>query len=150
MKPVVGLLLLEVIFLAIWTGVDMPTARETLFNNFIYQTCLSSGVYWWIIFLAYKVLFLFFGVFLAVQSRNFDTALNESKQVALCLYVMLLDICIMIPIGYALMNVPVVTFIVFAFGISLPYLAVTGILFSGNILRIFQVLSSRIFFLISH
>jgi len=136
-KPVIGLLILEVIFLAIWTGVDRPRATDIVFDNAIYKTCLSNGVYWWPIFLAYKIILLVFGVFLAVQSRNFDTALNESKQVALCLYVMLLDVCVMVPVGYALMKIPLVTFIVFAFGISLPYLGVSGILFSNNILRIF-------------
>jgi len=136
-KPVIGLLIVEVIFLAIWTGVDYPKAVPIVFDNFIYMTCRSSGVYWWPIFLAYKILILIFGVFLAVQSRNFDSALNESKQVALCLYVMLLDICIMIPIGYALMQIPLVTFIVFAFGITLPYIGVTAILFADSILRVF-------------
>jgi len=41
---------------------------------------------------------LLFGVFLAVQVRKFDKALNESKQVGLSLYVMLLDLCIMVPV----------------------------------------------------
>jgi uncharacterized membrane protein YgcG len=136
-KPVIGLILLELIFLSIWTAIDMPKRTDVLFNNEIYTTCLSDHVFWWIISLAYKALLLIFGVFLAVQIRNFDTAINESKAVALCLYVMLLDLAIMVPVGYALMTIPIVTFIVFAFGISLPYIGITGILFANNLLRIF-------------
>jgi len=138
LKPVSGLIVVDLAFLSIWTAIDMPKAISVSFNNEVWSTCSSTAIYWWIIFLCYKILFLVFGVFLAVEVRNFDSAINESRQVALSLYVMLLDVCVMAPIGYTLRHIPLVTFIVFAFGITIPYLAVTAILFMPNTLKILR------------
>lgn len=75
-------------------------------------------------------------MFLAIQSRNFPAALNESKQVALSLYVTLIVLIIFAVLGFSLSSFPLVTFILFAAAILICYFAVTIILFIGTIIRI--------------
>jgi hypothetical protein len=150
LKTVGGLILTEILFLAIWTWFDTPHPSRVIFNGSLWSVCATNEFYWWIISLSYKGLMLFFGAFLAYQVRSLDSAINESKEVALSLYVMLLALGILVPIGYLLKEVPMVGFIVFSLGVSLPYIFLTGIIFGPTTLRIFMGKGKKKIKTISH
>jgi hypothetical protein len=129
LKHVGFVVLVEVVYLAVWTGVDRPINTAFVSSNQRFTICYSRNAYWWAIFVAYKAISLIFGAFLAYRTRKYDKLYNESRGVAICLYVMLLDLIVMVPLGFGLSSIPLVVFVVWTTGISIPYLAVTVILF---------------------
>jgi hypothetical protein len=136
LKPLTGFLVIEIVFLAIWTAIDMPTVQYQLFQNQRFAVCAYRNLYWWIIFVSYKSALLLFGAYLAYQSRNFDPAFNESKIVATSLYVMLVDLLVMIPIGFLLSDVPLVPFLAWSLGILIAFLTILVLTFLKPMVRI--------------
>ncbi|KAJ3006306.1 hypothetical protein HKX48_000197, partial [Thoreauomyces humboldtii] len=96
----------DFIILIVWYAVDRPRPQlltdvgNSLYwgcssNNSKVTTALSSTL------IAYNALWLFLGIFAAVQVRNVKSAFNESQHIIPCIYILLLVSIIMLPMNYA-------------------------------------------------
>lgn len=100
-------LLIEVVFLIIWTTVDPPKVRnQNLINNEQQLQCVSSSPVFWIIFISAKGIWLLFGASLAVLTRNVVKEYNESSAIAYAMYNILLLGVIAVPLALLLGEIP--------------------------------------------
>jgi len=99
--------ILEVIFLAIWTAIDPPKVHlmKTVDNTAEYQ-CNTKHITFWIIFLVVKGAWLIFGAVLSVLTRNIAKEYNESSSIAYAIYNNVLLGAIAIPLALLLEEVP--------------------------------------------
>jgi len=98
----------EIVFLIIWTTMDPPQATlSRMINNKKQIQCnCKYEMLFWGIFLAYKCVWLLFGVGMAIGSRNMVERFNESKQVYYCIYNITVVCIICLPLLVLLGNVP--------------------------------------------
>lgn len=81
LRPSGGLLAVQVLILAIWTGIDQPRLYIDFMNNARY--CRSSSyTFAWIIF-AYDGLVMLAGVFFALQTRSVAKRFRDSASIGL-------------------------------------------------------------------
>jgi len=121
-----GVLVIEVIFLVMWSIIDPPTVHQTkLSDGNLQHQCQSHSIAFWVIFLAAKGAWLIWGAILCALSRNIMKEYNESKNIAYAIYndvVLLVIACPLIAIlenqqsGIAVIEVCV---IVLAFSFTL-------------------------------
>jgi len=135
------LLSIEITYLVIWSAVNTPIAKEVedstdSTTSHIICTGDNSNI-WWGFFIVYKALFLLFGVYLTVATRKFATVLNDSKQVGLSIYVITLSLLVLIPISFALKDIPNAVFVLRTLGVCIPFMGVVIVLFVNSIARIF-------------
>lgn len=87
------LLVVQIILLSLYTGIGQPTVqRVVLLNQYsLYDTvCVTQkSEIWNILLLVYAALLLIYGVYLAVQVRNFVSLFNEAKLLAGSIYNMI-------------------------------------------------------------
>eukprot|EP00026_Physarum_polycephalum_P000095 Phypoly_transcript_00095.p1 GENE.Phypoly_transcript_00095~~Phypoly_transcript_00095.p1 ORF type:complete len:2248 (+),score=271.90 Phypoly_transcript_00095:220-6963(+) len=136
---VIGLcLLVEIIFLIIWTVVDPPKLRlhKLVDSSYQYQ-CESKHPTFWIIFCTVKGLWLIFGAVLSVLTRNVTIEYSESKNIAYAVYNDLLLSIIAVPLALALRGVPNGTLIIEVGVIVLAFAFTLFILFYGTLHEIF-------------
>ncbi|XP_019856011.1 PREDICTED: gamma-aminobutyric acid type B receptor subunit 1-like [Amphimedon queenslandica] len=105
-------LIVDVIFLSIWTGLfrfrhGIDTVKDN--NNINYskfEKCECNGFIYLIGTLcAYKGLLLVFGLFLAYESRNVKyTFINDSRFVSIAMYIVVVLIAISAPLSLVLAN----------------------------------------------
>ncbi|RDD36458.1 Gamma-aminobutyric acid type B receptor subunit 2, partial [Trichoplax sp. H2] len=112
------LMAIEAILLTFWTAIDPLKAEKMAAppisdpNRYKYKivhtywvcTC-NYGVYWLIATLILNGIVLLFGAFLAYESRKIKLSeLNDSKQIALCIYNITILCIIIIPISFVIPN----------------------------------------------
>ncbi|RDD35799.1 Gamma-aminobutyric acid type B receptor subunit 2, partial [Trichoplax sp. H2] len=119
------LILMETMVLTTWTVMDpmkpeyriLP--RQTSPNNSfiilvprLLECSCKNFVIWLAIILTLNAFVLIFGAFLAYEARNIKlSVMNESKQIALCIYNVALLCIIVIPISFFLPNTSGETYI---------------------------------------
>eukprot|EP01121_Diplochlamys_sp_Union-15-3_P013982 TRINITY_DN4418_c0_g3_i2.p1 TRINITY_DN4418_c0_g3~~TRINITY_DN4418_c0_g3_i2.p1 ORF type:complete len:409 (+),score=36.95 TRINITY_DN4418_c0_g3_i2:52-1227(+) len=130
--------LIEIIYLSLWTALDIQRSGfPSSTKNLIYVCKSKNDNIWWSVFVAYKALFLGIGIFLSIKTRNFAVQFNDSKRVSLTIYIMMLALIVIAPLSFALSNYAEVTFTFRTVGMALPIFVVMGLLFGGDIFRIF-------------
>ncbi|MCL4419583.1 hypothetical protein M1146_05810 [Patescibacteria group bacterium] len=81
LKIEIFIIAVEIIFLAVWTGIDRPQLLWVVSEfdeNVLLPVCQSENEYiFWGIFLGYKSLFLCAGIFLGFQTRHFQKEVND-------------------------------------------------------------------------
>ncbi|GAM26312.1 hypothetical protein SAMD00019534_094870, partial [Acytostelium subglobosum LB1] len=124
-------LVIETIFLVVWTAVDRPR----VVTNPIYRQgeaqnqCMSTTTAWWYAFCLYKVAYIIVGVFLAYKTRNVVDQLNESKPISLSVYNLTFVMLVAIPIGFLLTDYPTAEIVIQVVSILLAFTATACLLF---------------------
>jgi len=125
LRLVLVICLIQVIILAIWTGVDRlrPIERAHPDDDTIDHTVCSSdnaGTIILGILLTYDVCLLLWGAFLAWKTRKVTLVYNESKSLMVAIYNFLAAFFILIPVFLALQSDPFIRFIL----VSITFLLV--------------------------
>ncbi|CAH1794092.1 unnamed protein product [Owenia fusiformis] len=110
---VVCLLFLDVLFLSLWAGLDPQKVRrrdllkeydentDVLRIPYIYTCEARHKAYWLTAIYSSKGLLLMFGIFFAWQTRKVTlVALNDSKEIGLCVY----NVMVMAAVGVPVVN----------------------------------------------
>jgi uncharacterized membrane protein len=109
LRIVVGMLLFESFLLALWTGLDPPTAalkEDPLSENTLRYVCSSETSIWLAILIVFNGILLIPGVGLAYLTRNVPQEVNESRTVGVSIYTITLILIITIPVLVFLSNFP--------------------------------------------
>jgi len=100
-------LLVEIVFLIIWTVIDPPKAvLVEVVNHKLERQCDSEHVTFWVIFLVVKGVWLIFGAVLSILTRNIVKEYNESSSIAYAIYNNILLGAIAIPLAVLIKEVP--------------------------------------------
>ncbi|KAF2074751.1 hypothetical protein CYY_003939 [Polysphondylium violaceum] len=139
MFTVVGsFVLLESVFMILWTTVDRPEVlAEPIYKSGQAQLqCSSDSMAWWFVFVFYKVFYVVIGVFLAFKTRDVVDSLNESKPITLSLYNLTFVMLIAIPLGFILRDYPTAVMVIEVVAILLSFTATVGLLFLPKVWKI--------------
>jgi len=141
--PVIVSVIVESVFLLLWTLFSPPHITYVdVVNDGIYQTCFDpnseSELIFWVVFISYKTVMLFGGVYLAFVSRKVEKSLNESKHIAWSIYVTGVVVVVFVSIGFILVSSPVVTLLLSTIGLEIPYIFTTVVLFVDPIIDIIR------------
>lgn len=101
----IGLLvLLEIIFLAIWTGVDMPTAEDkiTPYDDQLRAWYCECNDGWWGAYAGIFGAYILVGVIFTVLTRNLPPEFNDSKAIGWSMYNLFLIWVISVGLGFGL------------------------------------------------
>jgi hypothetical protein len=99
--------LVEAVFLAIWTAIDRPKVHLVkVVNHQAERQCDTDNVTFWVIFLAGKGAWLIFGAVLSVLTKNIAKEYNESSSIAYAIYNNVLLGVIAIPLAILIKEVP--------------------------------------------
>ncbi|KAJ3097252.1 hypothetical protein HDU97_005051 [Phlyctochytrium planicorne] len=103
-KTCAALIGVNIVLMIVWTAVDPPQKALILLPTSQFYSCKSnnSTFGWGIIggLLAYNVLLLAAGVFLAYSTRNVKGPFNESQYIGYTIYTMVLLNIILLPLSY--------------------------------------------------
>ncbi|KAM9951146.1 hypothetical protein ACTFIT_012252 [Dictyostelium discoideum] len=137
-----GFVLLESIFMIIWTAVDRPIPlAEPIFKAGEAQLqCTSDSEAWWYVFVFYKVFYILFGVFLAFKTRNVVDSLNESKPITLALYNLTFVMVVAIALGFILRDNPIAIIVIQTIAILLGFTVTVSVLFLP---KVWMILSGQ-------
>ncbi|GFN86790.1 gamma-aminobutyric acid type b receptor subunit 2 [Plakobranchus ocellatus] len=108
------LVALDIVFIITWVSVDPLQISVTELNTRVDEedddhyviplvsTCVSSYELYWVgVILVYKGVLLFFGIFLAWETRAIHVdALNDSRHIGLCVYNVAVVCIIGVPLGF--------------------------------------------------
>lgn len=103
------MLLIQSFLLALWTGLDPPTAtlhNDPLSENTLRSVCSSKTSIYVAILIVFDGIMLVPGVFLAYLTRNVPQEVNESKTVGVSIYTITLILIITIPLMVFLSSFP--------------------------------------------
>lgn len=109
------------ILLVLWTGLATPTAmlqeasdnRDHLLCSYGSVAGMAGFYVFFFAIVAYLGLFLLFGVFLSIATRNVVSTFNESRLIAISIYNITFSSIVAIPIVFVLKeNEPLITWIV--------------------------------------
>jgi len=109
------------ILLSLWTGLATPTAMlQEARDNKDHLLCSygsvagAAGFYvFFFLIVAYVGIYLLFGVFLSIATRNVVSTFNESRLIAISIYNITFSSIVAIPIVFVLKeNEPLITWIV--------------------------------------
>jgi len=127
----------EIIILILWTTIDPLSIKQNLSDDLLSVTysCESNAVTFTIIWIVYKGVLLFLGIFVAYFSRNMESRFNESKTIGLCIYNIVILSAIIIPVAIVNQKQPTISFVVKSIGVICISLGCI-ILFFGNKLLI--------------
>ncbi|EGG22405.1 G-protein-coupled receptor family 3 protein 5 [Cavenderia fasciculata] len=132
MFSVVGsFVLLESVFMIIWTTVDYPQieAAPIYKSGQAQLQCVQQYEPWWYVFVFYKVFYIIVGVFLAFKTRNVVDSLNESKPITMSLYNLTFVMLISVPLGFILNDYPTAVLVIEVVAILLSFTATVCLLF---------------------
>ncbi len=107
-----SLLLVDILLATLWTTIDTPKLEKNLTRSVMrdqniinFYTYKCTSVFqnaWYFTAVIYKGLFLLYGAVLAIQIRGIkESAFNDSKWIAFCIYNIAIMMCVLIPINYA-------------------------------------------------
>eukprot|EP01133_Synstelium_polycarpum_P007866 gene7866-9234_t len=132
MFVVVGsFVLLECVFMVLWTAIDRPvaTAKPIYKSGQAQLQCTTDSEAWWFVFVFYKVFYVIVGVFLAFKTRDVVDSLNESKPITLSLYNLTFVMMVAIPIGFIMSDYPTAVIVIEVVAVILSFTATVGLLF---------------------
>jgi 7 transmembrane sweet-taste receptor of 3 GCPR len=143
---VVGvLMLIDIIYLAIWTGVDKWRAvasYDTLQDDDEYMIICESedaNSVWLGVLIGYKALFIIVGCVLSFLTRNITSAFAESRAIALIMYQVGFSAVILIPLVFLLDFSPDANYIVRHLGLIVTVFIALSLLY---VPKIFIIASS--------
>ncbi|ELU12857.1 hypothetical protein CAPTEDRAFT_198653 [Capitella teleta] len=124
---IAGLLVVDTLLLIVWFLVDFP--RWTIVNvgetrddnvpgiinrSFVYICSSAHAVYWSGVLCSYKALLLMFGIFFTWETRKVTIeALNDSKQIGLCIY----NVMVLSTVTFPLVNLLSVDQVSISYGV---------------------------------
>ncbi|EGC35793.1 hypothetical protein DICPUDRAFT_151807 [Dictyostelium purpureum] len=133
-----GFILLESIFMILWTTIDRPIPlAEPIYKAGEAQLqCTSDSEAWWYVFVFYKVFYIFVGVFLAFKTRDVVDSLNESKPITLALYNLTFVMIVSIALGFILRDNPTAIIVIQIIAILLGFTVTVAVLFLPKVWKI--------------
>eukprot|EP01098_Paradermamoeba_levis_P008606 TRINITY_DN3565_c0_g1_i2.p1 TRINITY_DN3565_c0_g1~~TRINITY_DN3565_c0_g1_i2.p1 ORF type:complete len:211 (+),score=47.54 TRINITY_DN3565_c0_g1_i2:114-746(+) len=140
-----GLVLLEVIYMIIWAVVDpmKPTSVDVSGSDYQYMIqCRSDSDGWLIAWVAEKGIMLSAGVLLATKTKNMRNQYNETKYIAMSIYIVFLVCCLCIPLAFILRTFPNTSLVIEGFGLLISMTGLITVLFAGMIIRIMKGVKS--------
>eukprot|EP01087_Luapelamoeba_hula_P017526 TRINITY_DN5536_c1_g2_i4.p1 TRINITY_DN5536_c1_g2~~TRINITY_DN5536_c1_g2_i4.p1 ORF type:complete len:473 (+),score=42.98 TRINITY_DN5536_c1_g2_i4:1323-2741(+) len=136
---IVFLVVIELTFLALWTGIDAPTPRYHDTNNHgeVYLRCESDNhVVWVTIQYAYIGIMLAAGLLAAIRTYVIRLLWNEAKLLSLCVAVTLLVSIIAIAVLYVVWDIPLAWISIMGFCLWFQICVVLGFVFMPKAYRI--------------
>jgi len=121
-------LLLELIFMAIWQGVDPLKVTQVDISGSDTQykmACRANSDGFLVAWIVYKGFSMLIGLFLAFKVKDSFREFNESKGMVGSIYVVSLVVFFCIPLGFGLRGYPNIELVIEAIGILFAY---TGVL----------------------
>eukprot|EP00026_Physarum_polycephalum_P010194 Phypoly_transcript_10347.p1 GENE.Phypoly_transcript_10347~~Phypoly_transcript_10347.p1 ORF type:complete len:388 (+),score=30.88 Phypoly_transcript_10347:1-1164(+) len=130
-RLIISAVLIEVIFLIIWTTVDPPKAelRLTLEHN-LQLMCTRTNPAFWAVFIGYKGLWLVAGVVVSFMTRNIREDYNESKNIVLAIYNCFVIMVVAVILAFILPNVPAAIVLIQVVAILVAFTFSLVVLFS--------------------
>jgi len=139
LKIMTIIIIVELAYLILWTAVDRPKAiikADPNTNNSAHYTCDTHWA-WWAAFIGYKLIFLSFGVFLAIRTRKFPSIFNEAQQLGFSIYITFFAAILLLILAFTLRDFQVALFVLRTFGVLIPFFMITVILYASTMHRIF-------------
>lgn len=142
---IVGIfVMIELIFLILWTVFDRPQAlvvRDSSFGielSTYHLVCKAPLGIFWYISIAYKVALLIGCVFISAKVRNLEKIFNDSKEIGVSIYVAAFTMVILIIVSVVLEWSVEATYVTRVVGSTIPYTAICLVLFTKQLARILQ------------
>ncbi|GAU88441.1 hypothetical protein RvY_01140-2 [Ramazzottius varieornatus] len=150
---VAGLLAIDVLILALWTGINPmrleahrfpPEAAKDIEDDIEYEPLLEQCVstndtIWMGIIFAYKGLFLIFGLFLAYETRNVKIReLNDSRFVGMSIYNVVVLCIITAPVTMIINKQHNAKFVFVALSIMFCCFLSMGLIFVPKVIEIYR------------
>ena len=130
--PVAALVAADIVFNAIWLGVDplLPTDFTSSSNELLHYTACSSSdtLLWYALTFVPKGVLLAYGVVLASQVRNVPSAFNESKWIGVAVYNIAFCSVILLAILLLLTSSPASVYVIRSIGVIWCVLVTGGLL----------------------
>jgi len=124
--------LLELIFMAIWQGVDPLKVHQVTISGSDTQyknACRADSDGFLVAWVAYKGFSMLIGLFLAFKVKDSFREFNESKGIVASIYIVGLVVFFCIPLGFGLRDYPNIELVIEAIGIIFSYAGILVALF---------------------
>ena len=144
----IGLLvLLEIIFLAIWTGVDTPAVKglQTEYDDTKMSYYCECDDGWWGAYAGIYGAYILAGVFFTILTRNLPPEFNDSKAIGWSMYNLALIWAMAVGLGFGLQQWQAARVAVMAFTIFCALTFTILALFGPTVWRIIQKKDPRTF-----
>jgi preprotein translocase subunit Sss1 len=127
----------EMVFQICWDTLIPPNLEQQIVkdDNIYYEYCAGNR-FMWLGSTVVKAIFLGVGVYLALQTREFQKEINWSKELVLSIYTLAVVLTILIPLGYAISDSAIMVVLLKGLGIFVAYFTVTFIMFFDSVKRI--------------
>ena len=141
------LVLIEIIFLAIWTGVDMPTGtpKVTPYDDTKYSYYCECNDGWWGAYAGIYGAYILAGIVFTFLTRNLPPEFNDSKPIGWSMYNLGLIWAMAVGLGFGLEQWQSARVAVMAFTIFIALTFTLIALFGHTIWRILKKKSPRTF-----
>lgn len=138
MKGISVAVLLEIVFLVVWTIIDPPRAKlhKMVGGEYMLQ-CQTENITFWAIFIAIKGAWLIFGAVLSVVTRRIMREFNHSTSIAYAIYNIFALLVLAVPLAMTLEDIPSGRLIIQVAVIVIAFTFTTVCLFFNVWYRIF-------------
>jgi len=145
--PLLICCLLEAAFMGCWDGIgavrpNVDTYVDKLTNE--YTVYCKGNTWMWLGSVLVRAMFLLFGVWISLETRNMQKSLNWSKEIALAMYTMGIFCFILIPLGFAISNTPRLVIVLKGIGMTHVTILILFIIFWDSLKRIVMGDSARV------
>ena len=131
-----------VIYLGIWSAVSLPynlTIPSLVSNQFTYEyTCSMKYVDFQTALMSLEAVAVFYAIRLCLLTKDLPDAVNESKPIAVNIFVMSLICCIILPVNYLLNLSEVVKDLMVGFAFFICNLSTMVFLFGPKVYTVLQ------------
>jgi len=136
------LMICALIYLGIWSAVSLPFMLEEptlLSNQFIYEySCSMKYVDFQTALMSLEAVAVFYAIRLCLLTKDLPDAVNESKPIAVNIFVMSLICCIILPVNYLLNLSEVIKDLMVGFAFFICNLSTMAFLFGPKVYTVLQ------------
>lgn len=133
---IAGLFLVEVIYLAVWTGVDTPEYKLERDDDDQeqYDVCDTDDG-WWIGWVAMKIAYIALGSLLSIFTRKLPDEFNDASAIGISMWTLFLIGIMAVGVGFGLQDTPTAIALVQAMAIFVGITATLVLLFGPVLYR---------------
>jgi len=140
-----GVMLIESLMFGIWNGVDplQLVYRQQARSSILVSSCESASDAGMAVFIAFKVAFLCYGVYLCAAVKDVDDRFNESAGLSISLSVSFTVGLLCIPMGFLLRDFVNAILVVYAVGVIVPITLTLAAQFAPKFYHIYWSLQAK-------
>jgi len=140
-----SVMLIESLMFGIWNGIDpiQLVYRQQLDSSILVTSCESNSDAGMAVFIAFKVAFLCYGVYLCAAVKDVDDRFNESAGLSISLSVSFTVGLLCIPMGFLLRDFVNAILVVYAVGVIVPITLTLAAQFAPKFYHIYWSLQAK-------